>query len=257
LIRDGAFADKTQVLPERPIGADTISGPGWASILTGVWADKHGVRDNHFEGTNLQQFPHFFRRLKEVHPQAFTASYVTWEPINRFIVSDADDSRAMATRGSFFQDADARGAHQAVRLLTEGKPDALFIHFDHVDGTGHRKGLSPESLAYIEAIEQTDDLVGQILAAMRGRKTYSRENWLVLVCSDNGGKGKDHAGGHQVPEVREVFLMVIGPAMQRGRIDGSTFLVDVAATALTHLGVPLDRRWRLDGHLVGLLVNDP
>jgi len=31
----------------------TSSGPGWASILTGVWADKHKVVDNEFK--NSQQ----------------------------------------------------------------------------------------------------------------------------------------------------------------------------------------------------------
>ena len=65
LVRAGAFADTTQILGTRYSKSNTISGPGWSSILTGVWADKHGVHDNEFKGKNYKQFPHFFQRLKD------------------------------------------------------------------------------------------------------------------------------------------------------------------------------------------------
>ena len=36
------------------------------------------------------------------------------------------------------------------------------------------------------------------------------------------------------------------------KIPGSTYLVDVPVTALTHLGVRIDPAWQLDGRPVGL-----
>jgi hypothetical protein len=51
-----------------------------------------------------------------------------------------------------------------------------------------------------------------------------------------------------------VFLIISGPGAAPGKIAGPTYLVDVAATALTHLGIPLDPTWKLDGHPVGLRV---
>ena len=57
LIRTGAFTDTTQILGTRYSKNDTISGPGWSSILTGVWADKHGVHDNEFTGKNYRMLP--------------------------------------------------------------------------------------------------------------------------------------------------------------------------------------------------------
>ena len=33
--------------------AQTSSGPGWSTILTGVWPDKHKVKDNSFSGNAL------------------------------------------------------------------------------------------------------------------------------------------------------------------------------------------------------------
>ncbi|WP_437187214.1 alkaline phosphatase family protein [Planctomicrobium sp. SH668] len=93
LIETGAYTNTAQILGERYQGNDTISGPGWSSILTGVWADKHGVHDNTFKGMNYELFPHFFKHLKLVRPDAFTVSLVSWKPIHDFILSEADLSR--------------------------------------------------------------------------------------------------------------------------------------------------------------------
>ncbi|MCA9021440.1 MAG: alkaline phosphatase family protein, partial [Planctomycetaceae bacterium] len=90
LIREGAFTDQAQILGKRYQKNDTISGPGWSSILTGVWADKHGVHDNDFKGKNYELFPHFFKRLKRERPDAQTVSFVSWEPIHDHILSEAD-----------------------------------------------------------------------------------------------------------------------------------------------------------------------
>ncbi len=37
----------------------TWSGPGWSSMLTGVWEDKHGVLDNTFAGSHYDLYPDF------------------------------------------------------------------------------------------------------------------------------------------------------------------------------------------------------
>jgi hypothetical protein len=48
------------------------------------------------------------------------------------------------------------------------------------------------------------------------------------------------------------FIIASGPATQTGTIEQDTFIVDVAVTALTHMGIELDPTWRLDGQPVGL-----
>jgi len=77
LIRNGAFAYDTQILGERYLLNDTVSAPGWASILTGVWADKHGVHHSTFRGANLGRYPTFLERLKRARPHARTAVFVS------------------------------------------------------------------------------------------------------------------------------------------------------------------------------------
>src|SRR5690349_14049477 len=60
-------------------GDETVSGPGWSSVLTGVWRDKHAVADNRFEGNCLAAFPCFFKRVKEKRPDVVTAAFVSWD----------------------------------------------------------------------------------------------------------------------------------------------------------------------------------
>jgi predicted AlkP superfamily pyrophosphatase or phosphodiesterase len=236
LSQTGAFSDKAQT------GDITISGPGWASMLTGVWRDKHGVRDNKFEGANFKQYPHFFRRLKEARPSAHTVSIVHWEPIATRIVTAADLSSKYLR--------DARVAEEACHVLSEQDPDAVFVHFDDVDGAGHKYGFHPRVKEYLQAIWQTDVYVGLLLGAMRQRKTYAQEDWLILVSTDHGGSGTEH--GKNIPEHRTIFVIVSGPSAARGLIEPPPAIVDVAATALTHLGVTIQAQWHLDGKPVGL-----
>jgi predicted AlkP superfamily pyrophosphatase or phosphodiesterase len=252
LMRDGAFAENTQILPERDTKADTVSGPGWSAILTGAWADKHGVIDNGFKGANYQDYPHFFRRLKDARPSAFTASVVTWPPIHERIVTAADASFSFYGKEKNYREYDAQAAQKACELLKEKDPDALFVYLGNVDETGHAKGFHPQVPEYARAIEEVDAHVGAILKALRDRPRFAREDWLVLVCTDHGGQGTDHAKGHKVFEIRTVFLIVSGPSIRPGKIEGPTSLVDVPVTALTHLGVPVDPKWKLDGRAVGL-----
>lgn len=259
LIAHGTFADATQILGSRPTKNNTISGPGWSSILTGVWADKHGVTDNSFKGRNYDEYPHFFHYLKQVRPKTFTISVASWAPINKYLVSAADVVHTPPTGKptaddplAGVKDADVRTTKKTVDLLADADPTAMFVYFHQVDSAGHRFGFHPSVPQYIAAIENVDRHIGKILAALAERETYAREDWLILVTTDHGGKGTGHGGGHDVPEIRKTFLIVSGPSARVGKAPRQTYMVDVAATALAHLGVPLDPEWKLDGRPVGL-----
>jgi predicted AlkP superfamily pyrophosphatase or phosphodiesterase len=236
LIKQGAFSDKAQT------GEYTVSGPGWASMFTGVWHTKHGVRDNRFDAANFKAYPHFFRRLKQVRPAAYTILLVQWWPIATQIVTDPDLSRTFL--------ADARVADEAVKVLRERDPDVLFLHFDEVDKAGHKYGFHPSVTEYTQAIARADADFGRVLAALRERPAYGNEDWLILVTTDHGGSDKGH--GRNIPEHRTIFIIVSGSAATKGAIDPAPAIVDVAATALVHLRIPLDDKWQLDGKPIGL-----
>ena len=255
LIKSGAYAEGTQILGERYQDNDTISGPGWSSILTGVWADKHGVNGNRFRTHNIKQYPSFLARLKLNRPTARTAAFVSWKPIADHILTSPDLLRLIdgeATKPADFASADRQLTKAASRYLTQDNPDAVFVYLGNVDETGHRHGFHPSVKEYVAAIEQVDQQVGQLVDAISARKSLANEDWLILVGTDHGGRGTNHGDGRLVPEIRSVFLIISGPSSLWGEITKATYLVDLVPTALTHLGVPLDKSWQLDGRSVGL-----
>ena len=75
------FADK---IP----GVDTVSGPGWSSMLTGVWADKHGVHDNSFKGANYAKHPHFFHWLHQAQRDVAGYAYQARAGISHSLIEN-------------------------------------------------------------------------------------------------------------------------------------------------------------------------
>jgi predicted AlkP superfamily pyrophosphatase or phosphodiesterase len=221
--------------------------------LTGVLADKHGVRDNAFQNHKLAEYPNFLRRFKLARPDAQTAALVSWKPFQDCVFGgDAWCRLVLDGDVKGYEDGDRQVAAAAVRVLAKEDPDALFVYFGCVDVTGHGYGFHPRSPKYTNSIEAVDVLIGDVLTALRGRKTYPQEDWLVIACTDHGGRGREHGIGKGVPEIRTGFVLLYGPAVRPGRIRGKTCNADVAATALAHLGVETRPEWNLDGKPVGL-----
>lgn len=258
LIDGGAFSTNTAILGPRKTGSDTVSGPGWSTIFTGVWADKHGVKDNQFEGKNYIRYPHLFSLLRQSRPEAVTASFCDWKPIAEQIVSDATVSSypdQEPTNTAAWVTADEDLTASATKYLREANPDLVCVYLGQVDETGHAKGFHPSVPAYLDAIETVDGHIGALLAAVESRPSASGEHWLVVVTTDHVGQGTGHGGGHATEEIRRVFLIASslggegvndpGPARQ-------TYLVDVVPTALAWLRIEMKPEWELDGTPFGI-----
>lgn len=235
LIAGGAYTDDARA--QDP----TLSGPNWASMLTGVTPAKHGVLDNTFVGSDFVTYPHFFVHVKAVHPTAFTASIAQWSAIDTQIVSGADLSVGGIT--------DEQVAQQAVDLLVNGDPTVVFLHMNDVDLAGHAFGFASNVPQYTAAIQSTDARVGTVISALNQRTATgirSYEDWLVVVSTDHGGIQRNH-GGTTMQEER-TFLILSGPSIQQGvAIPGPVDIVDVPVTVLDHLGIAPPAAWNLDG----------
>lgn len=239
LAKNGASSFKAQD------GLPTVSGPNWASALNGVWGEKHHVWGNYFPVPDrMSQFPVFFHYLKLADSNAVSASIVHWAPINEHLVTETNADII----GTYKTDEEV--TRMAILVLRNKSLRAMFVHFEDVDICGHTFRFAPDSPQYIKTIETTDGYVGQIIRALHARKNYDKEDWLVIVTTDHGGHSTGH--GQDVPEDRTIFIIVSGPDAARGTIDPPPEIVDVAATALKHLGVPIDPAWQLDGKPVGL-----
>ncbi len=222
----------------------TVSATGWSSVLTGVWGDKHGATDhNNFGHTHYDQYPDIFKFIEDSNPALHTASLVVWNPINDKIVRYADFEENF--------EADSTMADAVAKRMENGDDDVLFIHFDAVDHSGHYHGFDPAIKPYIETIEATDVLIGQILDSMRKRPDFKDEEWLILVTPDHGGTQKGSHGGESFEE-RNIFFIASGNTIANKKIEKtyneSTHaydfsrtprIVDVPATVLAYLGIPI------------------
>ncbi|MFQ5572424.1 MAG: alkaline phosphatase family protein, partial [Rhodothermales bacterium] len=75
LIAGGTFSDEAQTrMP-------TVSGPGWSSMVIGVWPDKHLVMGNNFSGNAYATYPDFLTRLEHINPAFNTFAVLDWPPL--------------------------------------------------------------------------------------------------------------------------------------------------------------------------------
>ncbi|MFE2105206.1 alkaline phosphatase family protein [Kitasatospora sp. NPDC059463] len=229
--------------------AGTLSGPGWSTVATGVWPDKHNVKDNNFTAPNLTAYPDFLTRAETADPALSTYVVASWAPIADTICSGRVDTRIATPSAEYDTGTTAR----AVAKLRDDNPDVVFVHLDNVDNAGHSSGSA--SQAYLTAIRGVDAQVGQIVAAVRGRAGYAQEDWLIMVTADHGHTPTGGHGGSTWEE-RQTFVIANGSAFPAGSVRQDVRMVDIAPTALAHLGIAADPAWNLDGTPIPALVPD-
>jgi len=225
----------------------TVSGPGWSSMLTGVWMDKHGVENNDFSSSRYDQYPDFLTRIELIRPELSTFAVLDWPPLGTaqdggpLVSSKVDLVININGDNIDYGPADELSVELAADRLRNGDPDATFVYLGDPDVVAHdTSSLSDE---YRAAIETADRQVGLLLDAVRARTTYDQEDWLVISSTDHG---RDDEGGHGGESEKEltIFYLVSGTSVTTLRQPAE--IVDVACTALTHLGLTIDSAWNLD-----------
>lgn len=237
--------------------AGTWSGAGWSTIATGVWPDKHGVKDNTFNGARYDSYPDFLTRLERARPAASTLSIVDWPVLHTKGTFGATVDSRITQDG--YRDgwaaADVKVTADATRLLRTANPDAAFVYLGNPDEVAHKSGTGSP---YTSAIAKADAQLGELLAALAARPTYADEDWLVVVTTDHGHNtpGGGH-GGCGVGDERRTWVLAQGTGHAAGAQPIDTRLTDVASAVFQHLGVPVDAGWRLDGKPVRVRSTDP
>ncbi|ANZ38664.1 nucleotide pyrophosphatase [Lentzea guizhouensis] len=221
--------------------AATSSGPGWSTVLTGVWPDKHKVKDNSFTGNALASHPSWLERANTAKPALSTYAAVDWKPISdRVLRSGQDRKYVLDGDTAGYTGSDEKITADAEQHLRSNAADASFVYLGQIDIAGHDHGA--DSSQYAAAMRTNDAQIGRLVKAVESRPTYANEDWLIMMTTDHGHTA---AGGHggDSPEERMTFVISTGAA----RPAVAPKLVDVAATALRHLGVSA----ALDGYALG------
>ena len=240
----GGYASKTW-LYANPM-APTLSGPGWATILSGVWPDKHTITNNSWTSTQAARFPDFLTRVEQAAPSLRTYAAATWAPLtsgSAALVSSAVDKRYASTGD---QDTATRTAAE----IRATAPHAIFMQLDDIDHAGHDYGSGSQQ--YLDAISAADTRVGLVLDAVASRP--ATESWTVIVTADHGHTTTGGHGGSSALE-RSSFIIKDGPGIGTTRPSIKPRNVDVAYDVLSTLGIAPPSS--LDGMRIGAATGDP
>ncbi|MBC7565582.1 MAG: DUF4983 domain-containing protein [Pedobacter sp.] len=162
--------------------ADTTKtdATNWADMVTGVKKEKHGVISEDFVGNKLTLYPSIFTRIKATNPKLRIASFASSEVFKTKLTGGTDISESFAGN-------DDATKTRMVEFLKTDTAALVLGQFTGVQTAGKASGFDNSFAPYKAAINAFDAKVGELVAAVKARPTYAKENWLVIITSNRGG----------------------------------------------------------------------
>lgn len=154
------------------------NGANWASMITGVGREKHGVINNDFSQNNFQTFPTVFQRVADASNGYSSKVFTSSALFEQYLAEGAEGERLT-------DDAAVKAA--VIKSIREDSTTMIVGQFSAIDKAGAQEGYDISVAAYRDAILQFDETVGEMMAALESRPTYKEENWLVIIASNKGG----------------------------------------------------------------------
>lgn len=253
IAREGAYA-RAHVGGERggPTETPTISAPGYMSLLTGTWANKHNVWDNGNQQPDYR-FWNLFRIVETADSTRKTALFSTWIDNRTVLIGEgrpgAGNFRLDHVVDGFELDTvayphdrakryilaiDRHVTEEAADYLARTGPDLSWVYLEHTDDVAHANG---DGAAFDAAVQRADSLVGRIHAAVKQRERLG-ERWMLVVTTDHG-RDSVSGRGHGGPSTRERTTWIV--TNQRdvtARLTrGEAAIVDIAPSILQFLGI--------------------
>jgi len=158
MMQEGAYT-----LHDRSI-LPTSSSPNWASMISGAGPERTGVTANSWERNDdgiapvaigdEGIFPTIFSVVRHGKPDAEIGVIHDWDGLARLV-------EATKVNYIIHEEGPYKTISEALRYVSDKKPDFLFIHLDHVDGAGHEFGHGTQK--YYEAVGLADSLLGVLM----------------------------------------------------------------------------------------------
>jgi len=232
----------------------TVSAPGYMSLVTGTWANKHNVYENYNLSPNYDYW-NIFRVAKAVSPAIKIGIFSTWTDNRTVLLGEgqpgAGDWRFDYIADGFEKDEerfppqpsdkhiaviDRVVSEEAASAIVEQGPDLSWVYLQHTDDVGHEQG---DGEAFDAAVVEMDANVGRIWRAVQARQATHSEDWLVIVTTDHGRDaltGRDHEG-HSERE-RTIWIATNSQRLTP-YFDAMPEMVDIYPSIATHLGITI------------------
>jgi predicted AlkP superfamily pyrophosphatase or phosphodiesterase len=230
----------------------TISAPGYMSLLTSTWANKHNVRGNSNQSPNYAYW-NLFRIVESVDASLTTALFSTWLDNRTVLIGEgrpgAGDFTIDHVVDGFERDTiafphdpasqyimaiDDRVTTEAANYIAAQGPDLSWVYLQHTDDAAHAHG---DSEPFFTAVQQADARVGRIWEAVKKRRALG-EDWMIVVTTDHGRDprtGKGHGG--QSTRERTTWIVTNQSDLDTRFTDGAPAIVDIAPSILQHLRI--------------------
>ena len=187
----------------------TSTAPGWCSILTGQWANVHGVKDNDIPKSNDTLT--LLTTLVEDGKANSTKFYTSWS--GHFGYEDStyinekqyckDNNLAV---GFGYRDDDEGVFNAANKELKKANcSDFVFAILEGTDHAGHDTGFGLFNEEYTQGYEDQDIYAKKLINTIRKRANYKNEDWLIIIASDHGG----FMTGHGMASIQERMTLIV------------------------------------------------
>ncbi len=195
-------------------GVPAYASSGWATLLTGVSADKHGVTVNKsFSGNRFAQYPSVVGRIKTAASAIKVASVVRTPEINTLMNQAADYK--------FDYTSDEDVYKKSADLLKQADIGAVFVQFSSPSDVGQSVGFQLRQAQYVIAIQKIDEYVDGLQTAIRARATYASEDWNIFLASTHGGT-ESGVPQSTTPEEINVPIILAGSELDNKELVGAT-----------------------------------
>jgi predicted AlkP superfamily pyrophosphatase or phosphodiesterase len=244
-----------------PIGepgeTPTISAPGYMSLITGTWANKHNVYKNYGISPDYRYW-NLFRLARSEKPELELAIFSTWTDNRTILLGEGlpeagdwrfdvvvdgleEDAARFPPRplDAHIADIDDAVSRDAARLIESEGPDLSWVYLQYTDDVAHEHGDSPE---LDQAVIDMDARLSLIWSAVQARQEAFGEDWLIIVTTDHGRDaetGRDHGG--QTERERTIWI-----ATSSHRLTPDFYsmpaIVDIYPSIAAHLGITIPER---------------
>ncbi|MEG2413320.1 MAG: alkaline phosphatase family protein [Clostridia bacterium] len=178
----------------------TSTMQGFASMLTGKWADEHGVDGAQVLNENTKTF------LRELAEKGFKSHFIArWDDhfsctYKREIAIAKEQNLPL----QFTKCGENDETLQAEVKKALQNDDIIYAIYEAPDANGHAYHFGNENYHYTKAIAYCDKAAFEIVQLIKARANFEQENWLIIISSDHGGHMRWH--GTQNITDRQTFL---------------------------------------------------
>lgn len=243
----------------------TISSPGYMSLLTGTWGNKHNVYDNYVRKPNYN-YKNIFRLIKEQQSQKTIGIFSTWTKNRLKLIGEGLENAGNISfdykfdgyeldrvtyphdkKSLYIYNIDQRVTNETAQCIRTYSPDVSWVYLQYTDDIGHYYG---DSQQLNQSTISLDDQIGRIWNSIEYRIKSFNEDWLVLITTDHGRDpktGRHHAG--QTDRERTTWIITNSQQMNNYFHDYQPGIVDILLTILRFMNItiPIESQRELDG----------